>query len=231
MDALKHFRFARDVPYDILVPPLGLDYYNMTPRQASENFHWFLDHIPERMDYFRARCAQDLSVPLEQLNYQPESLLPVWQWFLKTAKTERTSKEVYKSMISQIKLFGEDYVPPRQFTVATQFILRDVGIYLAQCLLSNYPQLRWYYFTKPKSNVSAKRPLLVGFRVPAPNGNGTVDYFCDPIVTAESCAVDILTSKQTKSDLYQKFLYWRAYIPKTAMGPVLDESKKSWRFN
>ena len=67
-----------DVPYDLAVPPFGFDYYHMTTKQAKDNYQWFISIIPSRMAYFRNRCAFDLKVSADSLDYSAESLIPIW---------------------------------------------------------------------------------------------------------------------------------------------------------
>lgn len=50
---LDYSRFLNDVEYDLLVPPMGTNFREMSAKQAREYNDWFILHIPERMDYFR----------------------------------------------------------------------------------------------------------------------------------------------------------------------------------
>ena len=160
---INWFRYNKDVQYDLLVPPLGLDFYNMTPKQAKENFEWFISKIPERMEYFRNRCTSDLNIRKESLDYSADSLILIWRWFLKTARMEKTPNEILDKMKQGAKVFGESFINWEQFTVATQFIMRDIGMYIGQSYVLNYPRLYWHYYTKPKNEVNAKQPVVAGF--------------------------------------------------------------------
>ncbi len=125
-------RFKNDVKYDILVSPFGYDYYNMTPKEATANFEWFLSIIPERMDYFRNRCSNDLRISVDLLDYSAESLILVWRWFLSVARMEKTPKDILKKMREGAELFGDSFINQKQFTVSSQFMMRDIGIYVGQ---------------------------------------------------------------------------------------------------
>ena len=105
----------------------------MSKKTAKEAFDWYVAAIPGRMDYFRSRCAHDLKIPVETLDYSAESLIPVWRWFLKTARTEKTPKEELAWMQEGAKIFGESFVVRRVLTVATQFIVRDISMYIGEC--------------------------------------------------------------------------------------------------
>lgn len=205
-------RFTKDVKYDLLVPPLGLDFYNMTPKQAKENFEWFISKIPERMEYFRNRCASDLKIPVETLDYSPESLIVVWRWFLKTARMEKTPKDELDKMKEGAKVFGESFINWEQFTIASQFIMRDIGMYIGHTYILNYPQLYWHYYTKPKNEFNAKQPVIAGFRVKVMDKEG--DAVFNPIKAAEGQAANFYEKKQKETDLYDAFMKWVEYIPK-----------------
>lgn len=204
-------RFKRDIRYDILVPPLGLDFYNMTPKQAKENYEWFISKIPERMEYLRKRCADDLNISIEKLDFSPESLILVWRWFLKTARIEKTPKEALERMKEGAKLFGESFINREQFTVVTQFIMRDIGMYLGQAYALNYPQLYWHYYTKPKNEVNAKQPVIAGFYFKDSFTEG--DATINPVAFAEGAAGSIFDGIQKETDLYDLFMKWTQWIP------------------
>lgn len=211
MDFLQYMRFAKDVKYDLLVPPLGLDFYNMTPKQAAENFEWFLAKIPERMEYFRARCSNDLRISSDSLNFTAESLIPVWKWFLHTARMEKTPKEELEKMQEGAKIFGDSFINWEQFTVATKFIMRDIGMYVGQCYVLNYKKLYWHYRTKPKNEVNANQPIIAGFRVKIMNNEG--DAVLNPISVVEGQAANFYEKTQDVEDLYKFYTKWAKYIP------------------
>lgn len=217
------FRFLRDVPYDLLVPPEGCNYRAMTPAQAKRSFAWFLEHIPERMQYMRARCAKDLKIPEERLDYSSESLVFVWRWFIKTARIEKTPQEEVERMEKAAVIFGESYVNRTQFTVATQYILRDVAMYLGQCYVRNYKVLTWSYRTKPKSDVYLNQPLVSGFQSVYEGKCKPLSF--PPLHMARVQAAKIFKSTQSSYDLHDIFEYWCQYIPDAEQEEPCGEQK------
>jgi hypothetical protein len=205
-------RFLKDIEYDLLVPPLGLDFQRMTQKQAEENFDWFISKIPERMAYFRSRCADDLDILPEDLNYSPESLFPVWRWFLKTARMEKTPEEELEKMKEAVRIFGESFINREQFTVATKFIIRDIGMYVGQTYIMTYPQLYWHYRTKPRNSINLNQPLIAGFRAKYMGNEG--DVYFQPIHMVEVQAANFFDKSQKETDLYGIFMKWVEYIPK-----------------
>ena len=204
-------RFLKDVKYDMAVPPLGLNYYEMTPEQARENFFWFMSKIPERMDYLRNRCATDMKISVDAIDYSPQSLIIVWKWFLKTARMEKTPKEELDIMKEQAKIFGESFISWYDFTVSTKFIIRDIGMYLGESWIRKYPQLYWYYFVKPKNEINAKQPIVKGFYLKTELGEG--DMVLNPLQLADAAATNIFDKTQKETDLYDMYMHGVGMVP------------------
>ena len=204
-------RFKKDVEYDLLAPLLALSFQEMTSKQAEENFRWFVSKIPERMEYFRNRCSNDLKVSIDELNYTADSLILVWRWFLQIARMEKTPKEELEKMKEGAKVFGDSFVNREQFTVATKFIMRDIGMYVGQCYVLNYPNLYWHFKTKPKNSVTVNQPLVAGFRAKYMDKEGAV--FFQPIHMVEVRAANFYDKTQKETDLYNIFMKWVEYVP------------------
>ena len=208
---INWFRYNKDVQYDLLVPPLGLDFYNMTPKQAKENFEWFISKIPERMEYFRNRCTSDLNIRKESLDYSADSLILIWRWFLKTARMEKTPNEILDKMKQGAKVFGESFINWEQFTVATQFIMRDIGMYIGQSYVLNYPRLYWHYYTKPKNEVNAKQPVVAGFYFKDQFTEGEVNV--NPMSFVDGAASRFYSKTQNENDIYDSYMQSVKWIP------------------
>ena len=199
-------RFSKDVEYDLLVPPYGQDYYSMTPKQVKDNFEWFISKIPERIDYLINRCAKDLKVSVDKFDYSPESLKLIWRWLLKTVKIEKVPKDQLDEMVKQWGHLGKEskMINYEQLTVASQFIIRDIGMYLGEVYTNHFPTVTWGYFTKPKNNVFANRPVLFGIFVKA--SDLLYNHPLEPIYATEGLALNVIDKKQSEMDLYDFFL-------------------------
>lgn len=205
-------RFKSDIKYDLMVPPFGLDFQNMTPKQAKENFDWYMSKLPERMEYLRNRCAKDLKIPVSMLDYSPESLIVIWRWFLRTARLEKTPKAELDKMIEAAKVFGDSYINREQFSVATQFIMRDIAMYIGQVFVTNNPQLSWSYYTNPKNEVNAKQPVIVGFYYKDQNTEGKAKI--NPMDIVVGAAANVFDKTQKDTDIYDQYIKWARWIPK-----------------
>ena len=213
---LKRMKLTKDVKYDMPIPPTGLDFFSMTARQGKEHFEWFMDRIPERMDYLTARCAKDLDLSVSELDYSAESLILIWRWFLKTARMEKTPKEEIEKMKEGAKIFGESFINRTQFTATTEYIIRDIGMYVGQCFVLNYPQLYWSYEKKGRSrvhvSVTVNQPFVGGFRVHYKGIEGDERFAVIHMVHVQ--AANFYDQTQKETDLYKIYKYWENNIPK-----------------
>lgn len=107
--------------YDILIPPLGKSIYQLSEQEAADYFAWYQEKIPERVAYVSKVCATELGIPEERLDCSPESLMPLWKWFRRRAKTEpavHADAETGKS-----KAPDELFANKRQLTLETEYIM------------------------------------------------------------------------------------------------------------
>lgn len=207
----NYTRFLNDIRYDLLLPPHGINYAEMKPKVAKEAFEWFVSKIPERMVYFRSRCAYDLNISIDELDYSEESLLLVWKWFLRTARLEKTPDYLMEQMKERAKIFGPSCIHEEVLTTVTHFILRDIAMYIGECYVRNYPSLYWSYLTKPKSSITVNQPVVAGMIA---EGNGErKPMFFEAIHIVGVQAGKILLGTQKESDLYNVFSFWKQYIP------------------
>lgn len=204
-------RFIKDIKYDLLVPPLGLECSKMTPKQVKENFDWFISKIPERMEYFRKRCSSDMDIEVGKLDFSAESILYIWKWFLKTAQVEKISKSEVEEMKVKYAQFGDSWVEYERFSVVTEFILRDIGMYIGQAFVQSSELITWSYVSKPKNLVHVNAPILIGF----------VDNRYDPpfrpqlepIGAVRGQALRLLTNESKEADLFNLFTRWLDFVP------------------
>ncbi|MCL2387493.1 MAG: hypothetical protein FWC89_08105 [Defluviitaleaceae bacterium] len=208
-------RYLQDVKYDLLVPPYSLDNYSLTPKQARVAFEWFISKIPERIEYLRNRCAKDLGISVNELDLSPDSLKPLWKWFLETAKIEPTPKDQLAEMIEKWGFLGKEsrMINYEQLSVTTQFIARDIGMYFGEVFTTNYENMiTWGYHVKPK-NVDVKKPLLYGFfYVENDKNEPPFSMPLDPISTAIGLAGKFFDKTQNETDLYDLFINRKGYM-------------------
>lgn len=200
-----HWRF-RKLKYDILIPKLGKNIFQLTEKEAADYFEWYMEKIPERVAYISQVCAKDLRIPVERMDCSPESLLLLWKWFRRRAKTERVipDKKEDRAKKQPKELWNNTH----QLTLETEYILRDIGMYLGETFQKNHPQIYWTYYTKPRRDFFVNRPLLKGF-VDRTFGE-PFDAAFEPIHMAGVQAAKILSKKSTDADLLNIYNIWAA---------------------
>lgn len=198
----------RKLTYDILVPQLGKSIYQLNEEEAAAYFAWFIEQVPGRVKYVSQVCAKELRIPVERLDCSPESLLLLWKWFRKRARTEsviETEEEKTAPVYANGMLRKK-----RQLTLETEYILRDIGMYLGETFRKNHPQIYWTYYTKPKRSFFVNHPLLKGF-VDMTTGV-PFDAEFEPIHMAGVQAAKILSKKTKETDLFEIYKIWASKI-------------------
>ena len=196
-----HFRKLK---YDILIPQLDKSIFKLTEEETAAYFEWFMEQVPLRVAYVSKVCAKELHIPVERMDCSPESLLLLWKWFRKRAKTERvilTEEEKKQPEYANGMLRNE-----HQLTLETEYILRDIGMYLGETFRKNHPQIYWTYYTKPKRSFFANHPLLKVF-IDMTTGVPFHAEF-EPIHMAGVQASKILSKKSKDNDLLNIYNIW-----------------------
>lgn len=178
--------------YNICIPPLKKSPYDFTNYEAKQYFNWYLQVLPERIEYLISVCVAESGYSKEQLNLSPESLKLLWKWFLSAAKIE-------------------DMQGIKQFTLQTEYIMRDIGMYLGETIVESLSGLAWGYYEEPKSDFFVNRPVLIGFldkqfTPPFPAA-------FEPIHMVRVQAAKIFKSQAQESDLYSLYRKWERMCP------------------
>lgn len=195
--------------YDILIPPLGKSIYQLNEQEAADYFAWYQEKIPERVAYVSKVCATELGIPEERLDCSPESLMLLWKWFRRRAKTEpavHADAETGKS-----KAPDELFANKRQLTLETEYIIRDIGMYLGETFRKNHPCIFWTYYTKPTRDFFVNHPLLKGF-VDRTCGK-SFDACFEPIHMTHVQAARILNHTSKDTDLLRIYKIWAEKMP------------------
>ena len=190
--------------YDILVPQLDKSIFQLNEKEAAAYFDWFAESIPKRVAYVSKICATELGIPEEKIDCSPESLLLLWKWFRRRAKTEpvKCTEEEKRSKKFPKNIWNNK----RQLTLETEYILRDIGMYLGETFRKNNPNIYWTYYTKPRRDFFVNHPLLKGF-VDMTSGKPFEASF-EPIHMAGVQAVKIMKKTSKDGDLLNIYNIW-----------------------
>lgn len=203
--------------YNILIPPINKPIEEFTPSEAGSFFEWFNKQIPYRIEYLRECCAEYNKISKNRIDLSPESLVLIWKWFLEIAETERTPEHKLKNLAatySEHTDFFQEYLINQekvQFSLQTEYILRDIGMYIGQVFVENNPTIYWGYYTTPKSDFFVNRPVLLGFVDNRFNPPFKTEF--EPIHMVGVQAANIWDHTQKKEDLLNLYLTWNKFIP------------------
>lgn len=199
--------WRKRISYGILLPPVTKNLDRLTKEEAQAYFDWFTGKLDERVEYLRtfSKC---------NLDYTPKSLVPLWAWFLRNAEIEITPGEQLKKLRKDLEKAGFPLVEEvlrdktRQFTLETECIIRDIGMYLGEIFVKSHPCLYWSYYTKPKNDLFVNRPLLMGFPNEVfPEKKGMP---FEPIHMTHVRASRLLDGMAGKKDLLELYDIWES---------------------
>ena len=205
------------ITYDILIPPLAKSIETLSASEAERFFVWFQSQIPYRIDYLARQCSEYLGINKETIDFTPDSLLFIWKWFLEIAETERTPKQKCDLIIANYSnhrsLFQNDLLSKEndQFSLQTEYILRDIGMYIGEVFVRGNPRIHWGYYTEPKTDISVNRPVLLGFEDPRFSPPFSMEF--DPIHMVGVQAANIWDNTQKETDLVNLYRRWLKFIP------------------
>ena len=139
------------------------EYRGMTPKIAKEYFAWFIENIPNEMDILQQKVGDSIL-----LDYTPESLIPLYDWYLPQRKYVKLSKrQIRKDCAGAPDYILEESLESRYApTIGSTELGARLGIYLGEVFVRNDPDLYWDYTKKPKSDVSFNVPAICGFSPP-----------------------------------------------------------------
>ena len=211
----------RSLTYEICVPPLNKSNFDMTPEDAEAYFQWFLACLPERVGYVSTIAAKERGIPKESLDLSPDSLLPLWAWFLSRAKIEKTPRFAFRALKREYSCLPTEFRKTmldgsrEHFSLETEFILRDIGMYLGEVFVKNTPGISWGWYDRPEGERDrfVNTPLLLGFEDPSFTPPFQLEF--EPIHMARVQAASLFCGDEEDDALYRLYTLWAdRYAPK-----------------
>lgn len=152
----------KEIVYPIPVLPLQKPFGKLKPKEAQAYFDWHQSVLQERIGILSEASGVDL-------DYTPESLLPLWHWFLKVGQVERTPPDQLKEMEAELSHGCNPLAceilkdQEKRLTLVTEYVILDIGMYLGEIYARNHPQLRWGFYTAPRRDIFVNQPCILGF--------------------------------------------------------------------
>lgn len=182
--------------YRTIQPPFSLKFREMAREDLKSYAHWYLEAIPQRVaELARAIRQSEIGAGWES-NFSPTSLESLGNWFAIQVEMRQRTDDEFDEIESRSQYpieIADEELTNRTFSLAV-----DVGMYLSQVLLKNYPSLRWEQLLDNKKFADYGQPVIVGFG-PVP---------LNPVRIAITLAYGIATKKQTGKRLRELYDYW-----------------------
>ncbi len=186
------FRRRSEIQYIPLIPEIDKPMAEFSKAEAQKFFDSYIQNIPERIKYLCQLCKLPPYTDSATYKWNTGHLFKIWKWFCRIAQVQ-----------------NDPETGKKRFSVMTEYILRDIGMYMGEMFVSTLPGLKWDYYTKPKSDIFVNEPVI----------NGFVDASCDPpfhfrfepIHMVRVKALNLLDGTQSSADLYDFFWHWAKY--------------------
>ncbi len=136
-------------------------YDRMSRKEARAHFKWFIankDRIIEELDRFYFASSG------KHLDYSAESLADVWDWCLDNVLIVPKTKAELKQEFMESSEFNVEHILTTKIDEVWMYIIRDIYIYLSECLVRKFSSLRWDIQVTAKTYIGFNMPGIYGFR-------------------------------------------------------------------
>ena len=197
----------RTLDYKILIPPVSKPYAKFTINEAKKYFEWYINQIPFRIKYLEevSECRLDMT---------SQSLVSLWQWFLNSAEVEDTPKKRMAELkrLRKKSPFAEDILRENkvQFSLKTEYIIRDIGMYVGQFFVENSNKLYWSFLTDTEDGFLVNVPLISGFMDYEFNPPFPMQF--EPNHMVGVIASNVFDHTQKATDLVDLCNLWLGYV-------------------
>ena len=206
------FWHEKPFTYPVCIPPNRKPFFEMTHEEAEAFFQWHQSILGERIDCLSSVAARELGISKDLLDLSPESLTPLWRWFLSILEIEDTPQEsldYFWEHDEHPEPFRAELLKQRkkQYTLQTELIMMDVAKYLGEVFVKSLPGIYWTYFEKPENDFFVKTPGLQGFadaRFTPP-----FQMFFEPEHMTRVQAAHIWKGTQKEDDLFDLYHLWK----------------------
>lgn len=164
-DQTRNIKEVIQMEYEELkVPHKFIDtggYDNFSAKEAREYFKWYIDCIPERIEYLKEYVQKFQNNPMD---YSLESLYLLDDWFLTQIEYEyRTEDEIME--YCRLNYFTESVdvlslSEKTRWTDYTYALMYDIARYYGEVMIRNINGMRWGVKTGSKNWVYKNKPVV-----------------------------------------------------------------------
>lgn len=147
--------------YSLISPPFTLEFQKMSQDQLKSYKSWFIEKIPERIEILANLVASSPGFKEWLPDYSARSLDALGKWFSLSVQTRPRTIEEISELKAKLSIPIE--IPKNELTNQTFSQSIDIGMYLSQIFLREFPCLRWNQELIKKTHVDYGQPVLWGF--------------------------------------------------------------------
>jgi hypothetical protein len=190
--------------YAAIKPPFTLAFREMPKEELKRYFEWIMEIRSQRLNELARAVKQTSGYEGWRPDGTPASLDALGKWFAEQVDVRaRTDNELEK--IEGRLMFPVD-VPGEELTTRTLSLAVDVGIYLSEVFLKNYPVLQWDQPLQNKKFIDYGHPVLVKFRLGPLN----------PVRMVVTLAYGLVSKQKTAESLRKIYEVWSKLIQPTS---------------
>ncbi|WP_428258661.1 hypothetical protein [Gallibacter sp. Marseille-QA0791] len=113
--------------YEYMISPIGsYDFDNFTAKEAKEYFEWFMGEREKRVhilsEYIKSEGEEI------EFDYTPESLVPLWTWFLEKIRFEKRSEEEIKEERANSPEWMHKHISEDRPSIETLKYVLDIAV-------------------------------------------------------------------------------------------------------
>ena len=188
------------IPLDPVLRKPGSE---MTKLEAKQFFNWFMDCIGPRMEQLKDIISIADAGVIEKMNYSPESLIDVFEWFLNSVNIIERSKEEMDEERDKLPDFLKYQVVTHKLELGWMQIVHDIGVYMSLCFLEYDSRLKWGIGPYPKAS-GGNTPSILGF---------SKKMCFHPLVVMNTMMGKTVGGRAVKTQLYDVFKVMIEYLP------------------
>lgn len=192
--------------YHLMEPPILRPFQEMSKKEAKEHFDWYINQIPARIDLLKNVYSFTGGSDQQTLDFTPNSLKPLWKWFIKYISIIPKSQEEIEKEKNNLSehLKCKIVQNPNKLSLGTVAMAMDIAIYFCEVLARNNQNVKWGILAKTKNHADFNQPVLFGFLNNVTLNPRTVVYN--------------LANKASKGDtnpesLFEVYKVWLKYLP------------------
>jgi hypothetical protein len=172
-------------------PPVAIDDYSKLSKKLAEtHFNWFISQVPSRIDQLKEFTRIGL-------DFNPDSLIELWKWFINHVEiNEKSDEEIERELAGTEWL--RNFVSTRKVSLLYQAVALDIAIYFGELIKKNNPKVDWGIIFTPKSFASVNRPVLRGFKIDS----------MDVIRITSNQVSALLNGEHNSKKLYEIYNVW-----------------------